>query len=53
MKELSHTGFCLGEYDKDLCSDCPTEKECLELGEKERRGMAQSAIAETLINVVV
>lgn len=29
--EPGHTGFCLGDYDKDICKDCPSLIECLEL----------------------
>ena len=36
MKEHKHIGFCMGEYEKDSCQDCPTLKECLELRDKER-----------------
>ena len=35
-EELPHIGFCFGEYDKDICNDCPSEKECLELRDRER-----------------
>lgn len=38
-KQLSrdtHTGLCLGDYDSEICQDCPSEKECLELRDKEQ-----------------
>jgi len=31
-----HIGFCLGEYEKEVCCECPAEKECLELRDRER-----------------
>lgn len=36
MEERPHIGFCMGEYKKDECHDCPTLKECLELRDKEQ-----------------
>lgn len=39
--EKVHVGFCMGLYNKYVCKDCPMEKECLELRDKEiniRRG---------------
>lgn len=38
-KQLSidtHTGLCLDDYDSEICQDCPSEKECLELKDKEQ-----------------
>jgi hypothetical protein len=32
----THTGFCMGDYQRESCSDCPTEHECLDLGRKEK-----------------
>jgi hypothetical protein len=32
-----HIGFCLDFYRTDLCHDCPSVKECLELREKEQQ----------------
>lgn len=34
-REHKHIGFCLQEYEKESCSDCPTLKECLEMRDKE------------------
>jgi hypothetical protein len=31
----NYTGFCMDFYDKIICDDCPTEKECLALFKKE------------------
>ena len=31
----SHIGFCMDEYKKDVCRDCPTEKECLDMAARE------------------
>jgi len=27
--KIDHTGFCLSEFDTDLCRDCPTLRDCL------------------------
>lgn len=31
-----HTGFCMGDYARDKCWNCPTEFECLKLFIKEK-----------------
>lgn len=31
-----HTGFCMADYVKTKCYDCPTEFECLKLFVKEK-----------------
>jgi ribosomal protein S18 len=36
MEILKHVGFCMAEYDKVRCYDCPTEFECMKLFIKER-----------------
>jgi len=34
--DSNHIGFCMGEYNSDVCFDCPTVIECIGLGCKER-----------------
>ena len=28
---IDHIGFCLGDYDAEVCEDCPSHAECLQL----------------------
>lgn len=32
---INHTGFCLGDFELKVCSDCPSIEECLELRRSE------------------
>ena len=32
---MTHTGFCMDEYDRDVCSDCLCEADCVKMGHDE------------------
>jgi hypothetical protein len=35
---INHTGFCLGDFELKVCSDCPSFEECLEMRRSELAG---------------
>jgi len=41
-----HTGFCMADYDKNKCWDCPTEFECLKLFVKEKADVVDRTIVK-------
>lgn len=44
MNEIWNIGFCLGEYEKETCGDCLSEKECLIMQEESRKDMERRKI---------
>lgn len=29
--KIDHVGFCLGDYEDDVCNDCPSLADCLKM----------------------